>query len=242
MMRVFQSCLTLGFVLALSMAMPAAAKDQSRLVPEVETAQTTTAPTPPVPDAKGTDTDSGTDAAPGADDDTPAGPDVAQPGDDSGNGDDQVNLGEIPDIKSMELTLDIAKRALDAYVLVKTKYAGTDLDTSDNLQDFVDKDPKGKEFEADIKAAGFANVDDWNLAITSLGFAYTAASDDPTQDVNEQITEIQNDNTLAQDIKDRMIASLRATLPSDNNKKVLAEMMKDPVYAEKLKQLDSEEE
>ncbi|MFT3986235.1 hypothetical protein [Aestuariivirga sp.] len=239
MMRVFQSCLTLGFALALCMALPAAAKDQSRLLPEVETAQTTTAPTPPVPDTKGTDDGTTT---PGADDDTPTGPDVAQPGDDLDNGDDQVNLGEIPDIKSMELTLDIAKRALDVYVLVKTKYAGTDLDTTDNLQDFVDKDPKGKEFEADIKAAGFANVDDWNLAITSVGFAYTAATDDPTQDVNDQIVEIQNDNTLAQDIKDRMIASLKATLPSDNNKKVMAELMKDPAYAEKLKQLDSEEE
>ena len=242
MMRGFQTRWAAGFAMALFLAAPALAKDQSRIDPAVETAQTTAPlPLPPAPDAKAPDANG--DSQPDANGDTPTEPDVAQPGsDNSDDSGDQINLGEIPDIKSMELTLDIAKRAIDSYVLVKAKYAGTDLDTTDNLQDFVNKDPQGKAFEADIKAAGFANVDDWNLAITTLGFAYTASHDDPTQDVNDQIAEIQNDNTLAQDIKDRMISSLKATLPSENNKKVLAELMKDPAYAEKLKQLDSEEE
>ena len=153
-----------------------------------------------------------------------------------------MSIGEIPDIKSIELTADLARRAIDSYLLVKTKYADTDLESADNLQEFVDKSPAGKDFEADVKAAGFANVDDWNLAITSLGFAYSGVTDDPTADIKQQISEITADTSLAQDMKDRMITSLNAMIPSDNNRTVVAEMMKDPVYAEKLKQLEIEEE
>ena len=39
-----------------------------------------------------------------------------------------------------------------------------------------------------------------------------------------------------------MIASLKAMIPSENNKKVVQEMMKEPAYVEKLKLLDIEEE
>jgi hypothetical protein len=153
-----------------------------------------------------------------------------------------MSLGEIPDIKTMELTVDIARHAIDSYVLVKTKYAGTDLESSDNLQDFVDKNPQGKDFEADIKAAGFANVDEWNTAITTLGFAYTGFTDDPTTEIKQQISEIEADNALAQDLKVRMINSLNAMIPSQNNRTVVSELIKDPAYAEKLKQLETVEE
>ena len=155
---------------------------------------------------------------------------------------DDLSLGEIPEIQTMELTADIARRSIDSYTLVKTKYESADLESFENLQDFVDQSPEGKNFEADIKAAGFANVNDWNLAITSLGFAYTGVTDDQSADIGQQITEIEGDAELAQDMKDRMIASLKAMIPSENNKQVVHELMKDPAYVEKLKQLDIEEE
>ncbi|MGH6855205.1 MAG: hypothetical protein ACREDX_04620 [Aestuariivirga sp.] len=155
---------------------------------------------------------------------------------------DEVSLGEIPEIKTMELTPEIARHAIDSYVMVKTKYAGTDLESSENLQDFVDQNPQGKEFEADIKTAGFANVNDWNTAITTLGFAYTGFTDDPTAEIKQQIGEIEADTALAQDLKTRMITSLNAMIPSQNNRDVVAELIKDPAYAEKLKQLETVEE
>ena len=43
-------------------------------------------------------------------------------------------------------------------------------------------------------------------------------------------------------MKDRMIASLKAMIPSENNKKVIEELLADAAYAGKLKQLDIEEE
>ena len=142
----------------------------------------------------------------------------------------------------MELTPDIAKRALDSYLLTKKKYDNTDLEQYENLQDFVDQTPEGKNFEADIKAAGFANVTDWNLAITTLGVIYGSVIDDQTPDLLQQIKEIEDDTELAQDMKDRMIKALKAMIPSENNKKVIEDLMADPVYGPKLKQLDIEEE
>ena len=169
---------------------------------------------------------------------------MTDPGQDDGEGTspDDLSLGEIPVIETMELTPDIARRALDIYVLVKTKYENADLESYEDLQDFVDQSSDGQKFDADIKAAGFASVNDWNLAITTVTFAYTSLTDDPSADILQQITEIEADTELAQDMKDRMVTSLKAMIPSENNKKVIAEVMADPAYLEKLKQLDIEEE
>lgn len=155
---------------------------------------------------------------------------------------DDMSLGEIPIVETMELSPDTAKRAIDVYILVKDKYKDADLERYESLQDFVDQNAEGKAFEADIKAAGFNSVNDWNLAITTVGFAYTGVIDDQSGDIKLQIEEIRADTELAQDMKDRMAASLTAMIPSDNNRKVIRELMNDPSYAEKLKQLDTEQE
>ncbi len=153
-----------------------------------------------------------------------------------------MSLGEIPQIETIELSADIARRAVDAYVLVKDKYKDAEFELYENLLDFVDQTAQGKEFEADIKASGFANAGEWNVAITTVSFAYTGVIDDQSGDIQSQIEEIQNDAELAQDMKDRMIASLKAMIPSENNRKVIQELMADPAYTEKLKQLETEGE
>lgn len=157
-------------------------------------------------------------------------------------GDEELSLGEIPVIETIELTPDLAKRALDSYIAAREKYADSDLEQFENLQDFVDQTEDGKAFETDIKAAGFANVTDWNLAITTLGLTYGSIIDDQTPDLLLQIKEVEEDTEMAQDIKDRMVKALKALIPSDNNKKVVEDLMEDPVYGEKLKLLDIEEE
>ena len=154
----------------------------------------------------------------------------------------ELSLGEIPIIETIELTPDLAKRALDSYIAAREKFVNSDLDQFENLQDFVDQTEDGKAFEADIKAAGFTNVTDWNLAITTLGLTYGSIVDDQTPDLLLQIEEIQQDTEMAQDIKDRMVKALKALIPSDNNRKVVEDLLNDPVYGGKLKLLDIEEE
>ena len=135
-----------------------------------------------------------------------------------------------------------AKKALDTYVLVREKYKDAELENYENLQDFVDQSPQGKAFEADVKAAGFANVIEWNTTITTLSFAYDNSIDDQTITIKQQIDELNADTETAQDMRERMIKALQAMIPSDNNKKVLDEIKKDPAYVEKLKMLETETE
>jgi len=155
---------------------------------------------------------------------------------------EELSLGEIPIIDTMELTPDIARRALDSYIAAREKFVNSDLELYENLQDFVDQTTEGKAFEADIKAAGFANVNDWNLAITTLGLTYGGVVDDQTPDLLLQIEEVKQDTEMAQDIKDRMVKALEALIPSENNRKVIEDLLADPVYGDKLKLLDIEEE
>ena len=169
-------------------------------------------------------------------------PDPTQSTDGETPPEDEVSIGEIPIVEMVELTPETAQKAVDAYVIVKEKYKDAALENFDSLQDFVDRDPLGKAFEADIKAVGFANVTDWNLAITTVGAAYSNIIDDQSTDIKQQIEEVENDTELAQDKKDRLITSLKALIPSENNYKVVQGMIDNPVYAEKLKTLETEEE
>jgi hypothetical protein len=154
---------------------------------------------------------------------------------------DDLNLGEIPAIKTIELTVDAAKRALDVFAVVRDKYKDANLEEYEDLQEFVDKAPQGKAFEADVKAAWFSTVNEWNTVITSVGFAYSAIMDDQSTEIALQIEEIKKDTTIAQDMKDKMIASLSAMIPSDNNRRVVQDLMNEPGYADKLALLVEDE-
>ena len=167
--------------------------------------------------------------------DVPATPEDAQPEDD-------FSLGDIPIVETLELTTEKARKALDTYILVREKYKDAELENFENLQDFVDQTPQGKAFEADVKAAGFTDVTEWNTTITTLSFAYDNSIDDQTTDIQQQIKELEADTEMAQDMRDRMVKALNAMIPSDNNKKVLEELKADPAYMEKLKLLESETE
>ena len=58
-------------------------------------------------------------------------------------------------------------------------------------------------------------------------------------ELDAAIKEIDADTQLARDMKDRMISSLRAMVPSENNRKVVSELMSDAGYLEKLELLGS---
>jgi hypothetical protein len=191
---------------------------------------------PPVPPA----TDSA--APPPAAGDTPEVTDPAAGPATDGAGEEDFSMGDIPIVETIELTTEKAKKALDTYILVREKYKDAALENYENLQDFVDQSPQGKAFEADVKAAGFPNVIEWNTTITTLSFAYDNSVDDQTLSIKQQIEELNADTETAQDMRERMIKALQAMIPSDNNKKVLEEVKADPAYVEELKMLGTETE
>jgi hypothetical protein len=223
------------FAATAALAETPAAKDQSRLPSETFDLAQEATPAAPAPDAPAAEpVTPGTETPPVED---PPALDGEEPAPD-----DELSLGEIPILETVELTPDSARRAIDAYAMVKDKYKDADLESFETLQDFVDQAPDGKTFDTDVKGFGFAAVNEWNVAITSISIAYVALSDDPTTDIKSQIEEIKADTELAQDMKDRMIASLNATIPSENNLKIVRDLNADAAYAEKLKLLDTESE
>lgn len=195
-----------------------------------------TTPAPASPPA-GTDSQPPT-AEPDATQEPPA---DETPTEQDGAGDD-ASLGEIPEIKAVELSAQTAQSAIDTYLLLKDKYKEARLEDYETLQEFVDKDAQGKAFEADVKAAGFADVEAWNQAITTVSTTYANLLNDQSGEIRKQIEEVEKDTELAQDMKDRLINSMKALIPSENNKKVIAALQTDPAYADKLKQLETEEE
>jgi hypothetical protein len=167
----------------------------------------------------------------------PADPSAA----DTAGGDD-ISIGEIPDVQTEELTPDLAKKAVEGYVMVHEKYQDSPLEDYQDLQEFVDKDPKGKQFETDIKGFGFTTVNDWNIAVTSVSVAYNNILDDQTADIKQQIEDLKKSTDMAEDMKQKNIKSLEASIPSDNNTKIVQDLMKDKDYVEKLKLLETTEE
>jgi hypothetical protein len=155
---------------------------------------------------------------------------------------DDFSIGDIPEVETIELTLDKARKALDTYALVREKYKDAALENYENLQDFVDQSAQGKAFEQDVKLAGFATVTEWNTTITTLSFANDNAINDQTKDIEQQIKELETDTTVAEDMRQRMITTLKAMIPSENNKKVIDDLRKDTAAAEKLKLLETEAE
>ncbi|MBL8907678.1 MAG: hypothetical protein JNM20_13465 [Rhizobiales bacterium] len=239
MFRSAWALLILAILIAAGNANAQAAKDQSRVSSDAT----------PTPDAAGPATQApaaGTPEQP-AGTAEPEGEDLTQPdaGSDAVTGEpvlpEDLSLGEIPIIKTIELTVDAAKRALDVFALVKEKYKDANLEEYEDLQEFVDKAPQGKEFEADVKAQWFSTVTEWNSVITSVGFAYSAIVDDQSSEIALQIEEIKKDATIAQEMKDKMIESLSAMIPSDNNRRVVEDLLKEPDYADKLSSLIEDE-
>lgn len=156
-------------------------------------------------------------------------------------GDGDVSIGETA-IETEELTADLARKALDGYTLVHEKYKDSPWEDYTDLQEFVDKDQKGKQLDSDIKALGFTSVSDWNLAVTSVSVAYNNVLDDQTADIKQQIEDVKKSTDMAQDMKDSTLKTLQASIPSENNTKIIQDLMKDAAYSEKIKLLENTEE
>ena len=153
-----------------------------------------------------------------------------------------MSVGEIATVETEELTAEMGRKALDAYFLILDKYKDSPLADYQDLQEFVDKDPRGKEMEADVKGFGFKNINDWNLAVTTLGVTYNNQLNDQTSDIKQQIDDVNADTTMAKDMKDRMVKNLQAMIPSENNRKIVEDITKDAAYTEKIKLLESTDE
>ena len=157
------------------------------------------------------------------------------------NSDDPVepyDINEIPELIPVVLTPDVAKRAIDGFADVGTRYDDKGVYDYPTLKEFVDKTEAGKQLERDIKKYGFKNIVEWNIAIMNVSYAYGALLQDQEEDIRRQIRAVEKDKTLSADRKQRVIASLNALIPSKENVKLIREINKLPIYQEKLNLLN----
>jgi hypothetical protein len=140
-----------------------------------------------------------------------------------------------------ELTVDAAKRAIDAFAEVRDKYNDAGMEKYESLEDFVAETEAGKRLEAEIMAFGFSGISDWNETIMLVGIAYSAFVYDYAADLRQQIRAIRDDRTIDDDMRAQLIAGLNALMPSRNNRIVMQELFNDQSYRDKLRLLEEEE-
>lgn len=149
------------------------------------------------------------------------------------------DLNNIPALERIDLTIDMAKRALDAFAEIGTKYDDQGLADYSTLEEYVAKTDAGKKLLAEVKKYGFKGVGEWNTAIMNVSFSFSGLLHDQKQDILHQIEAVKADKTLPDNKKKRIIASLNALIPTKENIDIIRQLMKLPVYQEKLNLLDA---
>lgn len=145
------------------------------------------------------------------------------------------------DLTTQFLTVDAAKRAVDAFVAVRDKYNNEGIEDYNSLEAFVAETEAGKRLEAEVVAHGFDDITDWNVTIMAVGFAYSAIVYDYATDLRQQIEAVRQDRSLDKAMRTRLVAGLTALIPSRNNRSVLQALLRDPIYRDKLRLLQEEE-
>ena len=140
-----------------------------------------------------------------------------------------------------DLTVDAAKRAIDAFAEVRDKYNDAGMENYESLEDFVAETQAGKRLESEIREFGFSGIGEWNETIMLVGIAYSAFVYDYAADLRQQIREIRDDPTIDDDMRAQLIAGLNALLPSTHNRIVMQELFNDQAYRDKLRLLEEEE-
>jgi hypothetical protein len=122
MIRLAAASLGLALIVMAGSAYGQTAKDQSRVEEGVPGASDPAATPPPGPATEAPAQAEETPSEPGTQDE---GVDLTQPPESNTAepiSPDDLNLGEVPVIKTIELTADAAKRALDVFAVVREKY------------------------------------------------------------------------------------------------------------------------
>lgn len=167
-------------------------------------------------------------------------PDIPdRPDEDDTKAPQHYDINDIPALVRIDLTVDIAKRALDAFAEIGTKYDDQGLSDYPTLEEFVAKTQAGKKLQADVIRHGFKTVGEWNTAIMNVSFSFTGLLHDQSTDIRHQIEAVQADKKLDEAKKRRIIASLNALIPTRHNMEIIKELQKLPIYQEKLNLLDA---
>jgi hypothetical protein len=143
-----------------------------------------------------------------------------------------------PVVSHVELTPDKARRAIDTFLEVQSKYGESALDDpSDPIAVAQTMKTAGiyDKVTADVTQHGFASVEDWARTFASIGLAASFVREgQDAGSVDRQIADLEKDEEVPQAMKDETIALLRQMRPSENNLAVAKALIDDPAYKDKV--------
>lgn len=154
------------------------------------------------------------------------------------NPSEPYDINDIPTLIQLDLTIDVAKRAIDAFADIGSRYDDKGLYDYPSLEEFVAKTQPGKQLETDVKKYGFKDVVEWNTAIMNVSFAFGSLQLDQEADIRGQIQIVRADKTLSPAKKQHIVASLTALIPTKENIEIIRKLQNLPTYEQKLNLLN----
>lgn len=138
----------------------------------------------------------------------------------------------------VELTADMARRAVDTFLEVQGKYGDNALDDPSDpkaIADTMKNEGIYDKVKSDVTHHGFSGVEDWAKTFTSVGLAASFVREgQDAGSVDRQIADLEKDEAVPQAMKDATIAMLRQMRPSENNIAVAKALLEDPAYKDKV--------
>jgi hypothetical protein len=117
----------------------------------------------------------------------------------------------------VELTADMARRAIDTYLEVQGKYGDNALDDPSDpkaIADTMKNEGIYDKVKSDVTHHGFSGVEDWAKTFTSVGLAASFVREgQDAGSVDRQIADLEKDEAVPQAMKDATIAMLRQMRP-----------------------------
>ena len=141
--------------------------------------------------------------------------------------------GGKPEVPNVELTEESAKNSIDTYMILREKYEDK-VPLGNNLEALN----QGTEAWADINSIvagnGFKDAGEWQKTIISVVLAQNFLKKGAGQDMDTEIAKMQANQEIPAAVKEQMLNVLKSMRPSDNNIKVVKQLLADPIYSKKI--------
>lgn len=144
-------------------------------------------------------------------------------------------------LNQQPLTLQEAKNAIDALLLLRQKYRDYkfkgSVDGPAGVIEAMKNSAVRGDIEADLKRHGFDSIDQWINTFVSVGLAVSYVKRNADGSLEKKLEEIRKAKDMPEPIRQQLIAMLTALKPPRSNEEVARQLLADPAYAEKVHKL-----
>ena len=133
--------------------------------------------------------------------------------------------------RHVPLTVEKAKAALEIFLTLKKAYPPDTFQVKTpgpmGAVEAMKASEKAQEILKLVKEKGFADIDEWARAFTSLGMALAHVRQGSDEDIQAKLRDLEQ-APMPEPMKAKIRAMLQALIPPQQNVKVAQELLKDP--------------